>query len=116
MEREISKPTDGVETTRAIVEAVVEEAEVHVDVENHINNSESSDSGFSESYTAEEHKSESGQIVKLEIVTTETTHLSYSCKDEERTRPMQELPRQTQNNKFSNRNSTDLNGSIETEV
>ena len=57
----------------------------------HINSSDSSDSGFSEMCTAEEHKSESGQIVKLEIVTTETTHLSYLCKDEERTRPTEEL-------------------------
>ena len=117
MEREISKATGGVETTQAIVEAVVEEVELQVDAENHINNSDSSDSGFSEMCTAEEHKSESGQLVKVEIVTTETTHLSYLCKDEERTRPIQELLRQTQNNKFISRHSTCLtDSSKETEV
>ena len=114
MEREISKATGGIETTQAIVEAVVEDVELQVDAENHINSSDSSDSGFSE--IAEEHKSESGPIVKIEIVTTETTHLSYLCKNE-RTRPIQELLQLTQNNKFINRHSTCLmDSSKETEV
>ena len=117
MERDISKANDGVETTRAIVEPVVEEAELQVDAEIHINSSDSSDSGFSEMCTAEEHKFESGQIVKLEIVTTETTHLSYLCKDEERTRSTEELSRQTQNNKFINGHSISrTTSSVETEV
>ena len=34
IERDISKANDGVETTRAIVEPVVEEAELQVDAEN----------------------------------------------------------------------------------
>ena len=106
------------ETTEVTVEIAEEPGELQVEAENHINNSDSSDSGFSEMCAADGGKSEDeGEIVKIEIVTTETTHTAYICKDNNTTKNVQRTSRTlSQNDKIINGHWRQVNHSKETEV
>ena len=106
-EKEISKVSKDLETIQATVEAAEDGFSPKVKIENHINNSDSSDSGFSEMCSTEVLKCGDGEVVKIEVVTTETTYLSYKGR--------KEILEQTFD-KFTQSNSIIEENSIEAEV
>ena len=117
-DKESESPLKVVDPVEVIVEPLREPAEFQVEVENHINNSESSDSGFSEICATDGDKSEDGgEIVKIEIVTTETTHMAYICKDDKTMKKVQRTPSAREpNNIIDGHWRYKPNNSIETEV